>query len=105
MPENSKAASIQIEAEGLSQAGRQSRFRQEIAELKSQRQPSPDMLQNFDSLEENLRSTTKELKVVREEVAGLKRERTVLKSTTDRLQNDVTSSRDEVAGLRSELAE
>ncbi len=64
-----------------------------------------DILQNFESFEENLRSTAQERKISQAYVAGLKQERTVLKTTIDRLQNDLTSNRDEVAGLEIELAE
>ncbi len=72
--------------------------------MRSRRQPSPGILQNFNTLEENLRCTAKELKVARGDVAGLKRERAVLKTTIDRLQSDVDSSSDEVGGLKCELA-
>ena len=86
MREISQAASIQIEAECLNQAERESRLRQEIAELKSRRQRlPPDTLENLKWLEENLRSTAKELTIAHVEVAGLQREHTVLKSTIDRL--------------------
>ena len=45
-----RAASAQLEAEGLDRAEIESRLRQEIAEKKSRRQPSPDILQNAESL-------------------------------------------------------
>ncbi len=73
--------------------------------MKSWRQPSPDITQNVELPKENHRSAAKELKVAREEVAALKRGRTVLTSTVDHVQSDLDSSRDELAGLNGELAE
>ena len=89
----------------LDRAEIESRLRQEIAELKIQREQSPDVLQNSEALQENLFETARELKKVQAEVAATKRERPSLNSTIERLRNDLTESRDEVATLRSELAE
>ena len=105
MGENSRAASAQIEADSLDRAEIESRLRQEVAELKANRERSPDVLQNSEALQEHLLETARELKKLQAEVAEMRRERTSLKSTIDRLRNDLTESRTEVTSLRSELAE
>ncbi len=84
MRENAKAAPAQIEKESQNQAERKTDFGK-ISLNWSRRQPSPDIIQIAESLEEDLRSTAKEIKVVREEVAGLKRDRALLKATIARL--------------------
>ncbi len=105
MRENCTAASAQLAAEGLDRAEIESRLRQEIAELKSQRERSPDVLQKSEALQEYLLETARELKKVQAEVAGMKRERASLNSTVERLRSDLTESRDEVTTLGPELAE
>jgi hypothetical protein len=64
---------MEMEAESLNDAERESRLQQEIAELNSRRQPSAENLRRYESLEENRRTTARELKSLHEEVVGLKR--------------------------------
>ncbi len=89
----------------LDTAERESKFRQEIAELKSSRQPSPENLRDYEALEENLKLTTRELKISKDEVAGLRREKANLKNSVDKLQKELDIAVQEASPQRQELDE
>ncbi len=64
---NCAGDSFGFEVDRLHAAEREKRLQQEIAELRSRRQPSPENLRNYEALEANLKATARELRLVRSE--------------------------------------